>query len=228
MRKILMISVILIHSHFCFSNQYQGRPRSASAGRSNSLRGSANNWKLGFGLGYSPNYMVDPAGSGSLAGAPYTIKYELEYKSATSIQLDYWNLSNNSFGFISGVQYETQRTISKAKLDGINVNVDSATFAKFQTNFLYAGVAYKWNIFYIPLGLTYGLNTIVPAAGPGATTTENGFGFMWGLGWFLKDDIVIEYASRTAAIKIKYVNGADFENVSGTVATSILNLKYFF
>ena len=226
-----MISAILIHSHFCRSNQYQGRPRSATAGRNNSIMSgrSSTNWKFGVGLGYSPNYMVDLQGSGTLAGVPYTIKYELEYKSATSIQLDYWNLSNNSFGFVSGFQFDTQRTISKAKVDGINVNISNpATYAKFQTHFLYLGAAYRWNIFYIPFGITYGLHTLVPAASPGSTTTEKGNGYTLGLGWFLKDDLVIEYASRTAAIEIRYANGADFENVSGTVAISILNLKYFF
>lgn len=227
MISIISTLTILFFSQLCYS---QSRPRTATTPSNNtsSSRSIGSNWKFGLGLGYSPVYLVNLSGSGSLTGAPYSVSYDFQYQYSTSIQLDYWNLSRNNFGFISGFQYEPQRTIYTGKLNGINVNVANVTFAKFQTNFLYIGAAYRWNIFYIPVGLTYGMHTVAPASNIGTTTTENGFGYMLGLGWFVKDNFVIEYSARTAAIKMSYVNGTDFENVSGTVAASVLSFKYFF
>ena len=190
---------------------------------------SSSNWKLGVGFGYSINYLVNLSGSGVSSGTPYKITYYFEFSSATSIALDLRKLNKNNWGIMSGFEYETERTLTKLVANGIIIPLSGGATAKYQSHFLHLGAAYRWDIFYVPVGLTYGLTTFTPAPGStGTASIENGFGGYFGLGWYVDDDIVIEYVGRSVTTSLKVTSGADSETTSGTIGSALLGLKAFF
>ncbi|AZZ35946.1 hypothetical protein CIK05_03770 [Bdellovibrio sp. qaytius] len=180
-------------------------------------------------LGYSPLYLVILSGTGVNTGTPYTTKYELIYGGSAEAGLDLWNVNQHSWGFISGVQISQERKMFSGKVNGQDVNTTTPT-AKFQTSFIYLGAAYKWESFYVPLAITYGISKIEPAAGATGTTTEikTGAGALLGFGYFFSDSFAIEYIGRSATMKLKFTNGADHEENEGAISAPLLNLKYFF
>ncbi len=51
-----------------------------------------------------------------------------------------------------------------------------------------------------------------------------------GLGWFVTDNVVIEYVGRstTTELKVHSNSTSDHLDVKGVLASAVLNLKYFF
>lgn len=183
-------------------------------------------WKFGLSLGYSPNYLLNLNGAGVSSGTPYGINYILQYQSAMEVGFDIWNTSQNSWGFISGFQYSGDRKLESGTVNGLPVSTASGV-SKYQTHFLYVGGAYRWESFYIPLGLTYGLTKMTPASEMNIEV-KNGVGALFGIGWFIGDHFVIEYIGRSATTELRIVEGADSENNIGTIGSALLNIKYFF
>ena len=202
--KLIFSFLVLMFSQICFS---------------------ANDWKFGIGVGYSPNYLVSLSGSGIASGTPYSATYSLQYAATTSLELDFRKLNKNSWGWVSGFEYEPERALTV--INGISAG--SSSVSKYQTTFLHIGAAYRWDIFYIPFGLAYGLTKFTPAPSfSGTGTAENGVGAFFGFGWYLGEDFAIEYVSRSATTSLKMVSGANSENTSGVLGSALLNLKYFF
>lgn len=180
---------------------------------------------FGLMVGYSPLYLVDLSGGGASGSSTYLVKYELEYKGSPEAGIDIWNLNKHSWGFISGAQVSQEREMNSGKINGLTVNTASPT-AKFQTSFVYLGTAYKWESFYIPLALTYGISKVQPVSGNADVKT--GVGALLGFGYFFTDSFAIEYIGRSAVMDLNMSNGTTHENTNGTVSAPLLNLKYFF
>ena len=192
---------------------------------------ASGDWKFGLGLGVSPNYLVSLSGGGVISGVPYTTTYNFENASATSIALDFRKLNRNGWGLVTGFEYETERSVTKVIINNVNYAITSANTFKYQTNFLHFGAAYRWDIFYIPVGLTYGLTKFTPvpgASGASGGTAENGMGLYFGFGWYINDSFTIEYVSRSASTSLKFVAGANNETTTGTIGSALLGVKYFF
>jgi|GEM_PF-5097743 len=189
---------------------------------------STGDWKLGIGLGISPNYLVTLTGSGVSAGSPYVRTYNLEYSSATSIAFDFRKLSTNSWGMLGGFEYEAERSITKSMVNFLPVSTSGDT-SKFQTSFLHYGAAYRWDIFYIPFGLAYGFTKFIPDDNTlGTATASNGLGGYFGFGWYINDKFVIEYVSRSTLTTLTFANGANTESTTGAIGSALLGVKYFF
>lgn len=186
-------------------------------------------WQLGLALGYSPVYMVNLSGSGIVSGSRYNINYTLLYEAVPSLQLDFRKLGKNGWGLLMGLEYEPARKMTQGIANGLNMTLSSSTTSKYQTNFFHFGTAYRWDIFYLPIGITYGMTTFwsAPASTANVSIT-NGFGAIIGMGWYVNDNFAIEYVSRSAATTLNFTEGADSELTSGTLAASVLALKYFF
>lgn len=208
--KFIFSFLILIFSQFCFSAS------------------TSSDWKFGIGAGYSLSYLVSLSGGGVISGVPYTQTYNFMHASTTSIALDFRKLNRNGWGPVGGFEYEPARPVTLLISNGTSSTITSANTFKYQTNFLHFGAAYRWDIFYIPLALAYGLTTFTPAPGAPSGSTENGVGFYFGFGWYINDNFVIEYVSRSATTSLKFVAGADNETTTGTIGSALLGVKYFF
>lgn len=141
-------------------------------------------WKVGLQVGYSPNYLVTLDGTGVNNGTPYSAKYNMEYDGSAEFGINLWNASPHSWGFISGFHYGAERKLSKMSINGISIPVSSSDTSKYQTHFLYAGTLYRWESFYIPLAITYGMTKFTSASSLQSLEVKNGVGALLGLGWF--------------------------------------------
>ncbi|WP_413290750.1 hypothetical protein [Bdellovibrio sp. HCB337] len=191
--------------------------------------GTANaSLKIGLSVGYSPNYMVNLSGGGTSSGTPYNATYALNYNSTTEFGIDVWSVQPNSWGFISGYQNSGARKFYSGTANGFPIPSSSDT-STYQTHFLYGGTAYRWESFYIPLALTYGMTKFTEATSSTSTaTTKNGVGAHLGMGWFFNENFVIEYIGRSATTELKATGSSGSETTTGTVASALLSLKYFF
>lgn len=125
---------------------------------------------------------------------------------------------------VGGFEYETERTLTK--MNGVAA---SGATSKYQTHFLHFGAAYRWDIFYIPLGLTYGFTKFTPApSAAGTASIENGFGGYFGFGWYVNDKFVIEYVSRSVTTVLKLASATASESSTGTIGSALLGVKFFF
>lgn len=189
----------------------------------------SNGWQFGIGVGYSLNYLVTLSGTGVSSGVPYSQSYLFEFTPATSIQFDFRKLNKNSWGMVGGFEYEAAREMSKLVSNGTSIPVTGSGNAKFQTHFLHYGAAYRWDIFYIPIQLAYGLTKFTPAVGSTvASSADNGIGAYFGFGWYIEDDLTIEYVSRSATTTLKFSAGSDNETTSGVLGSAVLGIKHFF
>ncbi|WP_374033843.1 hypothetical protein ACES2I_14480 [Bdellovibrio bacteriovorus] len=183
-------------------------------------------WRYGVQVGYSPNYLAKLSGDGTVSGTPTDIDYDLEYKGALEVGFNAWYTPQHSWGFISGISLGGERELDKMTLNGVTYSATGET-SKFQTHFLYAGTLYRWESFYLPLGLAYGINKFTPA-GTGDGEATNGVGILFGLGWFFADNFVIEYIGRSTTTELKLSSGTDTIKTKGAIGSALLNLKYFF
>lgn len=181
-------------------------------------------WHFGLMLGYSPLYTADLTGGASNGNI---IAYDLKYEGSSEAGIDIWNLNKHSWGFISGVQLSQERKFKSGTLNGVTIDPNSPS-PTFQTNFAYLGTAYKWESFYFPLALTYGMSKVNMPPGYPTNEVKNGIGALLGFGYFFSDSFAIEYIGRSAIIDWNFSNGTTNANTHGVVGSALLNLKYFF
>lgn len=98
----------------------------------------------------------------------------------------------------------------------------------FMSGFQYGGGLYRWDSFYLPLGLTYGITKFTSSSTTVTAEAKSGVGLHFGIGWFLGDNFVIEYIGRSATTELKLTSGSDSETATGVIGSAALNLKYFF
>ncbi|MEK2646436.1 hypothetical protein [Bdellovibrio sp. BCCA] len=184
-------------------------------------------WQFGLSVGYSPNYQVKMTGTGINSGTPYSTDYKLEYDSSAEFGVDAWNTPKNSWGFISGIQIGQERKLKSGTINGFPISTSSGV-SKYQTNFLYAGTAYRWESFYIPLALVYGMTKFTSATPMDSIELKNGFGAHLGVGWIINDHFVIEYIGRAVTTELNVTSGSSSEKNTGTIGSAVLNFKYLF
>lgn len=183
--------------------------------------------RVGLNIGYSPSYLVSLSGTGTSSGTPYVTDYALFYSNVVEFGLDIWSSQKNSWGFMSGFQYGGERRLTSGIINGISV-VASGNTTKYQTHFVYGGGLYRWDSFYLPLGLTYGITKFTSSSATVTAEAKNGVGLHFGIGWFFGDNFVIEYIGRSATTELKLTSGSDSETATGVIGSAALNLKYFF
>lgn len=183
-------------------------------------------WNFGFSLGYSPNYMVNLTGPGTVSGTFSFTTFNLNYDSTVEFGIDAWNTPKNEWGFISGFQYGGERNLKSGTYNGASIQT-SSNVSKYQTHFLYAGTAHRWESFYIPLALTYGITKFTPAT-PMDVQIKNGVGVLLGIGWIIGDHFIIEYIGRAVTTELSARSGLDSQKTTGTISSAVLNFKYLF
>lgn len=186
-------------------------------------------WMPGIGVGFSPNYLVGLTGSGFSSGTPYTTNYAMEYEQGMSAQFDFRKMSPDAWGLMMGFHFESERSLRKMTLNGLSATPSGKT-STYQTHFIFLAGAYRWDSFFIPIGLTYGITHFKPSTTTPGTevNTQNGVGSIIGVGWYVDKDFTIEYVGRSALTTLDIKSGSDFESNSGVVATALLSMKYFF
>jgi hypothetical protein len=187
---------------------------------------SGSDWKIGLGAGYSPNHIVTLKGTATSSSTTMDVDYNLEFKGAGEASIHIWYAPKNSWAFISGFFYGAEREFSKGTINGMTVT-PSTPLAKYQTHFAYLGTAYRWDSFYIPLAVTYGITKFTPSD-DSVVETKNGAGALIGLGWFIGDHFAIEYIGRSSTTEMKSTSSTVSFEGTGMIASAALTLKFFY
>lgn len=192
----------------------------------NILAADDGKWSFGLSIGYSPNYLVTM--ESTQAGT--TEKYEMEYASSTEFGATLWRMPKNDWAFMAAADIGKERKLEKLIDNGITYTPTAGqAVPTFQTHFIRVGTAYRWETFYIPFGLSYGITKMtIPTSG--TLDVKGGIGGFFGLGWNINDTVVIEYIGRSALMEytFKPASGGPTETGKGVIGSALLNLKVMF
>jgi hypothetical protein len=179
--------------------------------------------KTKFVVGAAFSGRTSSSGTGGTAtGLIGTFTSELEYKEGFSVSLEMRDSPSNSWGYGIGIIYDSTRELDSATFSsgGTTLVLTSTGGAsKIGSTSFEVNAIYRWNEFYIPLGLNYTSIRFTPATGyTGGYDVEGGFGAQLGFGVHLRDDISLEMMSRAAPYSLR-------TNQSGSTA-NYGNLMY--
>lgn len=183
-------------------------------------------YKLGLNIGFSPNYTINTTGTTTSNGTSVNVDVTIDFDSSMEFGLDYWNSTQNSWGLISGVSTTPERKSKTVKAAGISVPM---TDLKISSTFLYVGAHYRWQSFYIPLGITYSINRISTNSNTnGDLKVKNGIGALIGIGWFIDDRFAIDLLGKSSVVDLESSENGVSSTDKGTIATGTFSLRYFF
>lgn len=183
-------------------------------------------YKIGINVGYSSNYTLAQDMVTMSGGVPMKIEAKVEFESSIELGLDFWNSTQNSWGLISGISWTPDRKAKSASVNGTSVPVSDA---KMASTFIYLGTHYRWESFYIPLGLTYSINRFTPDASSTADhEIKNGVGALVGLGWFIGDRFALDLIGKSSVVDVETKQNGAIETEKGTISTGTFSLRYFF
>lgn len=183
---------------------------------------------FGFHIGYSPSYLVMMTTSGNVGTVPYSDSFIMEYEKSPEVGLTLWRMPRNDWGFQIAADFGSKRKLEKLTIDGQTLTPQPGQeVATYQTHFIRFGAAYRWDVFYIPVGLTYGI-TAMTTPSSGTLEVKGGVGMYYGIGWNFDDTIAIEYIGRSAMTEYTHKSGTNTENGQGVIGSALLNLKILF
>ena len=186
-------------------------------------------WSFGFHVGYSPTYFSMMNITGTEGSTPYTDSYFMEFEGASEIGIDIFKMPRNDWGFIFAAEAGKARKLTKLtdKNNQTYTPQPGQEVATFQTGFIRIGAVYRWDIAYIPVGITYGM-TAMTMPSSGTLEVKGGPGMFFGIGWNLDDTIAIEYIGRSTLTQYTYKNNTTTETGTGVIGANLLNLKILF
>lgn len=184
---------------------------------------------FGFHVGYSPSYLTIMNTKTTVNGSSTSDSLISEYERKPEYGITIWSLPKNNWGFQLAADYGAKRKLKKVTYEDGTTFTPTATtdVPTYQTHFIRFGTSYRWEYFYVPVGLSYSFSSMtVPNSG--TLAVKGGPGIYLGLGWTLTDNIAIEYISRSTLTEYKYTAGTVTETGTGVVGSALLNLKILF
>lgn len=186
-----------------------------------------------FGIGLSLNVLSKLTfGSVTFTNDSNNYKIVLDYGNSQGLELDYRKLQKNSWGFIGNLSYNLERSVTFLSItySGGSFSSDVSSPSKIQITELMANAAYRWDNFYIPVGLNYSMVKFVPASGfSGSHSASGGLGWQLGLGFYTSDNFALELVSKSTLVKLSSTSSGITTNYgTGTMSSTNLMGKYFF
>lgn len=178
--------------------------------------------KSKFVVGVAFSGRTSSSGTGGTAtGLLGTFTSELEYREGLSVSLEMRDSPSNSWGYAFGITYDSTREFDSGTFSsgGSTISITSTGGAsKIGATSLEANAVYRWNAFYIPLGLNYTAIRFTPTPGyTGGYDVDGGFGVQLGLGAYLTDSVSVEMISRASAYSLKTNQGTTYSNYGSLI-----------
>lgn len=176
--------------------------------------------KFVVGLAFSGRTTASGTG-GTTTGLVGTFTSEFEYKEALSISLEMRNTPQHSWGYGFGLTYDATRDLDSGSFSsgGTTLLISTAGGAsKIGATSFEGNAIYRWNEFYIPLGLNYTAMRFTPVPGyTGGYDIEGGFGVQLGFGVHVSDAVSLEMMSRASAYALKSSQGGTSTNYGNLI-----------
>lgn len=176
--------------------------------------------KFVVGLAFSGRTSASGTG-GTGTGVIGTFTSEFEYKEGLTVSLEMRDSPSNSWGYGFGITYDSTREFDSGSFSsgGTTITTTSSGGAsKIGSTSFEANAIYRWNEFYIPLGLNYTAMRFSPVPGyTGGYDIEGGFGAQFGLGVQVSDAVSLEMMSRASAYSLRASQGTSSINYGNLI-----------
>lgn len=176
--------------------------------------------KFVVGLAFSGRTSASGTG-GTATGLIGTFTSEFEYKEGFTVSLEMRDSPSNSWGYGFGITYDSTREFDSGTFSsgGTTLTITSSGGAsKIGSTSFEANAIYRWNEFYIPLGLNYTAMRFTPVPGyTGGYDIEGGFGAQLGFGIHVSDAVSLEMMSRASAYALKNSQGGTSVNYGNLI-----------
>ncbi|AFY00440.1 hypothetical protein [Bdellovibrio bacteriovorus] len=188
--------------------------------------------RLGFSVYYaSANqanfedvYATTSSGSGNLNA-------EFGTDSSVGIGLTFARMKPQNWGISTSLLLEVGRKINTIKFTGSGGTASgNFTGTKPKLSFLIgeAGLAYRWNTFYIPFGLNLSIPTLTDTDGS-SVEIYGGLGAYFGAGVLLTENSSIDFIIRSVALNMTQTSGtSSIDYGRGSMTGFSLGYKYWF
>ena len=183
------------------------------------------------GLGYdsATDLVFNNASYSINGGSSTTGNFTLSGESALSLQGGLQMLSERSWGFQAGIGFEGRRDINSfsGNLGGASAGSFS-TKPALQMSFIEANALYRWNLFYLPFGLSYSLPQL-DAGSAGNLAVKGSIGTQFGGGFYLSDHFQLGILLRILGVTATASSGTTtYDYGYGTYSGLDFNAHYSF
>ena len=156
---------------------------------------------------------------------------DLETEAGFEIEIDARYMPRNSWGFMGALAHGGSRDI-----DGGYVTVNGTTISAtsgssldtIQNTYVMTNAVYRWNEFYLPFGLNF---SFLKYESEGfEVDTDLGIGFQISVGYYIKDNLAVEFTSMATAFELTSRNGSGdkVDYNTSIYAYGALKAKYIF
>ncbi len=187
---------------------------------------SERKWRFGGGLYHS---FADTLtfGEAQFNNMTYKSKYKLERAWGLQLEADY--TAPRAWGVQVGLMIDGQRKIESMENSGAMTGSARFTNSAIDLRTLYVSAVYKWEHFYIPLGMnvTGGIISNPPVA---LSSVTGGVGAQLGFGWEFSPHVGIEALLRAMSLRGKSTNDGPntYESRAGFMSGWQFSLKAYF
>lgn len=191
----------------------------------------SSSWR--YGLGLSLNALSKLTfGNVTISTDSNSYKFVLDYGNSQGLEFDIRKLPKNNWGFTGNLSYNFERSVTFLTISysGGSIASDVSSPSKIQITELSANAAYRWDSFYLPIGINYSMVKFIPASGfSGSFSANGGIGWQAGLGFYTSDNFALELISKNTQVKLSSTSsGATTNYGTGTMNATHLMGKYFF
>jgi hypothetical protein len=181
--------------------------------------------KIVYGIGGSlvvnGHYTSDDLTISSTSGS-YSANYDVT--NGFSLDLSAMKSEQNSWGFLGVLSLGQERKIDGGAVAGVAVSMPNT---KFRTHSISANTVYRWDKFYLPFGLNYSTTSISGDAT--ITSVSGGLGYQLGAGYFIDENLAVDYTAIHSLVKINGKSGNTLYNYGNGYLTEVhIGLKYYF
>lgn len=192
-------------------------------------------WRFSVGLGlniggkFESDLVFRDSSSGSQVAKG---KVDFDIDPAVSLDISAQYMPQNSWGFIGGFTYDSERETTGGEIiiNGQRVIIaEDGDNDKIQARVFHASAVYRWESLYLPFGLNYAAYTFKSSDVP--TSISGGLGAQLGLGYVVNDNFSIEGMIRATSFELSYTDTDENLDVTfedGFFSSFLIMGKYIF
>ena len=191
--------------------------------------GQWDGWTVGMGLSLGLNSKLN-FNKVTRTGISGEGEAEVDINNAIALDFDLRYMPANSWGVSGGMALESEREVNSVSSTGAVIGNDIGNNDKFRMLIFYGNGAYRWDQFYIPVGLNVSYVSYYADSGSiWDYDAMGGIGAQFGVGYYLTENVALEFLSRAVGMRLKVTSGAtETEYERGWVTNSVLSAKFIF
>lgn len=182
-------------------------------------------YEIMYGLGgsivlnshYTTNDLTLSSASGS-----YSANFDLS--NGIAVEGSIIKTKKNAWGLSGVLSLGQQRSVDGGVVAGVAVNNSTL---KISSHSISGNALYRWDNLFLPFGLNFNATSI--SNDPTITSVSGGIGYQIGAGYFINENVAIEYTAIHTSVKINGKSGNTIYNYgNGFLTEAHIGFKYYF